>query len=143
MNFLKRLPLQTDAAPAQNRTTPMKKNGFRIRSAPLGIFAAAFVVLGLLFLIFAIYTPPIPDSWKEIQIGETRERVLQRGVVEPDHFIPMKYLDQAVLCSQHPIYGRVWQLLQITYTEDMVVKSVTTECETERFRLWRRRKLRQ
>jgi hypothetical protein len=129
--------------PLKIEPLPMKNNGLRMRSDQLGIFAAAFVVLGLLFLIFAIYTPPIPDTWKEIQIGETRERVLQRGVVEPGCFIPIKYLDQAVLCSQHPIYGRVWQLLQITYTEDMVVKSVTTECETERFRLWRRRKLRQ
>lgn len=102
-----------------------------------------FGAVGLLFLCLAIYTPASPTEWKDIQIGDTRDHILQREIVDPKYFIPVKYLDQAVFRSEHPIYGRVTHHLQISYSEDMKIRYIGINCETERFRLWRRRSLTQ
>lgn len=103
------------------------------------IALSAVIFFGATFLGLSIYIPSPPEGWTSIQIGTTRDEVLASGVVDPSYYIPIKYLDQQVSRSDHSIYGRTTHYLHVGYNEQFKVDSVGIECETERFRFWRRR----
>jgi len=59
-------------------------------------------------------------------------------MVDPGYFIEVKALDQNVARSRSLIFGQVRHFLLVHYDEAWRVQDVQIDCETERFRLWRR-----
>jgi hypothetical protein len=102
----------------------------------LTILAAIGAFLATTYVALAIYTPPPPEGWHQIRIGETREEVLRKGVVQPGSYLAIKGMDQAIQRSESPVYGKVGQLLQVQYDRDMRVERILVHTVTERFRLW-------
>ena len=98
------------------------------------------VAIVVLYIGVCRYFPAPPTSWLSIRRGELQADLRKQGVVDPSQFIPEKFLDQNVAFSHSPVFGSVTHFLLVRYDDAGRVQYVQIDCETERFRLWRRKK---
>ena len=97
------------------------------------------VVVGAAYVGLCAHFPPPPASWLTIRRGETQADLRQRQLVDSAAYIPIKLLDQNVAFSDSAVYGRTTHFLLVWYDDSGHVRDAQIDCETERFRLWRRR----
>lgn len=125
------------AISGSEETRRKRPRALRVIPAALGL--GLLVIVGFFGLCF--YTPQPPAEWMKVSLGMSRPEVLAEGAVDPGYSLPIKSLDQQVKRSENWLYGGVTYWLRVRYSEEMKVNHVVVECETERFRLWRRRVL--
>jgi hypothetical protein len=97
------------------------------------------VAIAALYIGACRYFPAPPPAWLTIRRGESQADLRKQGVVDPTYFIPDKFLDQNVAFSQSPVFGSVSHFLLVRYDHADRVQYVQIDCETKRFRLWRRK----